>query len=59
MLKFVLFLNDIMNVILGLMEKMQQYALRNILTIQFYNRDFYSRTKMSDLHSDCETVTFS
>jgi len=46
MLKFLLFLNNIMNVLLGIMEKTQQLGLRNIVTIQFYNRYFYSRTKI-------------
>jgi len=45
MLKLLLFLNDIMIVILGVMEETQRLALRNIVTIQFYNRYFCSRTK--------------
>jgi len=43
---FSLFLNDIMNVILGIMEKTHRLILRNIVTIQFYCMYFYSRTKI-------------
>jgi len=35
-----------MDVILGMMEKTQRLALRNIVAIQFYNRYFYSKTKI-------------
>jgi len=43
MLAFLLFLNDI---ILEIMEQTQRLALRNIVTIQFYNSFIYSRTKI-------------
>jgi len=46
MLKLLLFLNDIINVLLGIIEKTQRLALSEIVTIQFYNRYFYSRTKI-------------
>jgi len=42
MMKFLLFLNDIMNVILDIIEKTQRLALRNSVTIEFNNRYFYS-----------------
>jgi len=46
MLTFFLFLNDIMNVILSKMEKTPRFTITNIVTIQFYNRYFYSKTKI-------------
>jgi len=46
MLIFSLFLNDIMNDILGIMEKSQRLALRNIVIILFYYRYTYPRTKI-------------
>ena len=36
--------NEVMNVILGIMEKMHRLALRTIVSIQFYNKYFYSET---------------
>jgi len=45
-LNFFLLVNKIMNVVFGIMEKTQRFALRNIVAIQFYNRYFYSRTKI-------------
>jgi len=54
MLKFLLLLNVIMNVIIGIMEKTQRPALRNIVKIQFYNRYFYTlEPKLSELYSYC------
>jgi len=46
MLKLFLFLNDLINVTLGIMEITQRHALENIVTIQFYNRYYYSRTEI-------------
>jgi len=45
MLKFSL-LNDIMNITLGIMEKPQGFALKNIVIIQFYYMYIYSKTKI-------------
>jgi len=48
MLTFLLFLNDIMNVILAIMEKRNDLPseILSQLTIQYYNRYFYYRTKI-------------
>jgi len=35
-----------MNVILGTMEETLRLTLKNIITIQFYNKYFNSRTKI-------------
>lgn len=46
MLRSSLFLYDIMNVILGTIEKTLHLAFRNIVSIQFYYRYFYPGTKI-------------
>lgn len=43
------FINNIINVLLGIMKKTQQLALRHIVTIQFYNRCTYSKTKIEQV----------
>jgi len=46
MLTFLILLNDLMNVILGIKDKNAIRNIRNIVTVQFYNRYINFRTKI-------------
>jgi len=57
MLKIVLFLNDIINVILGIIENTQRLALRNIITISNFVIDIFTlEPKLSESYLETRFV---
>jgi len=58
MLIFLIFLNNITNVILEIMEK-RSVLLSNIVTIQLYNRYIYSKTKIQQVQIRQRKLVFS
>ena len=57
MLKVLVFLNDIINVLLSIIETTQRLALRNIVTIQFNIIGIFTlEPKFSEFYSDCVNV---
>jgi len=52
MLKFLLFLNSLINVILGIMSETHRFAFKNIDTFNFIMAIFTLEPKLRELYSD-------